>query len=78
MRSCRQANLKSEAGNDPPVFSAEIHHAAGLGDYLRLAWLVTTLGTIGGALGAAVESDRAVREAAYGYRPEERQPTDRG
>jgi hypothetical protein len=61
----------------PPVFAGEIHHPVSAGDYIRLAWLVTTLGTIGGALGAAVESDRAVREAAYGYRPEERQPTDR-
>jgi hypothetical protein len=42
-----------------------------------LAWLVTTLGTVGGALGAAIESDRAVREAAYGFRPEERHPTDK-
>jgi hypothetical protein len=62
----------------PQVFGKEIGHAVGLTDYIRLAWLVTTLGTIGGALGAAVESDRAVREAAYGYRPEERRPTDTG
>jgi hypothetical protein len=62
----------------PPVFGREIGHAVAVTDYLRLAALVTTLGTIGGALGAAVESDRAVREAAYGYRPEERRPTDTG
>jgi hypothetical protein len=62
----------------PPVYGREIGHAVNLSDYVRLAWLVTTLGTVGGALGAAVESDRAVREAAYGYRPEERRPTDTG
>ena len=35
------------------------------------AWLVTTLGTVGGALGTAVESDHAVHEAAYGYREQD-------
>jgi hypothetical protein len=63
---------------DAHVFAREISHAVGPADFLRLAWMVTTLGTVGGALGAAVESDRAVREAAYGYRPQERQPTDSG
>jgi hypothetical protein len=57
----------------PDVLGAEIHHSAGAADYIRLAWLVTSLGAIGGALGAAVESNQAVREAAYGYRPQDRQ-----
>jgi hypothetical protein len=57
----------------PNVLGAELHHSASAADYIRLAWLVTSLGAIGGALGAAVESDQAVREAAYGYRPQDRQ-----
>jgi hypothetical protein len=56
----------------PAVLAAEVHHAVGLGDYLRLAFLVSSLATVGGALGAAIESDAAVREAAYGYQPDQR------
>jgi hypothetical protein len=38
---------------------------------------VSSLATIGSALGAAVENDVVVREAAYGYRPDERTENDR-
>jgi hypothetical protein len=56
----------------PSLLSKQIGHASGFGDYLRLALLAAALATIGGALGAALESDAAVREAAYGYRPQDR------
>jgi len=52
----------------PAVFEMQLHHPVGPGDYVKLAWLVSSLATIGGALGAAVENETAVREAAYGYR----------
>lgn len=60
----------------PTVLEGEIRRAGGLGDYARLAWLAASLATIGGAFGAILENDAAVREAAYGYRPDEQIEVD--
>ena len=49
----------------------QLGHAVDVGNFLRLAWLVSSLATIGGALGSFVESDFAVREATYRYQPDE-------
>ena len=54
------------------VLQKQLGHPADLGTYLVLAWLVAALATLGGALGAALENHEAVREAAYGYRPDAR------
>jgi cytochrome c biogenesis protein CcdA len=59
------------------VLHRQLGHPVGIGDYVALAWLVSSLATLGGALGAALENDRAVREAAYGYRPDARTEVDR-
>jgi hypothetical protein len=53
----------------PGVFADALGHPVGVGDHLQLAWLTSSLATVGGALGAGLESDAAVREAAYTYRP---------
>jgi hypothetical protein len=50
------------------LFEEGIGHAVGADDYLKLAWLTSALATLGGALGAGLESDDAVRAAAYTYR----------
>ena len=49
----------------PQVWVGQVGHSASLRDYFELAWLISSLAMIGGALGAALESDEAVREAAY-------------
>ncbi|MEA2142388.1 MAG: hypothetical protein QOI64_818 [Solirubrobacteraceae bacterium] len=55
---------------DSAVLDGAVGHEVGLRNYAELAWMIASLATVGGALGSALESDAAVREAAYGYRPE--------
>jgi hypothetical protein len=49
----------------PSEFTRNIQHDAGVDAYLKLAWLVASVATVGGALGSLVESDDAVRDATY-------------
>jgi len=49
----------------PKVFTSAVGHPASLRDYFQLAWLTCSLAMIGGALGAALETEDAVRDAAY-------------
>jgi hypothetical protein len=49
----------------PQVFRSTVGHPVSLRDYFELAWLTSSLAMIGGALGAALETKDAVREAAY-------------
>jgi hypothetical protein len=55
---------------DAGVLGKALGHDADLGDYAVLAWMASSLATIAGGLGAGLETDEAVREAAYGYRVE--------
>jgi uncharacterized membrane protein len=56
---------------EPAVMTSEIGHRATVIDYVRLALLASALATVGGAIGGALESDAAVREATYAYRHEQ-------
>ena len=52
------------------MLEENLGHAVRVGDYLKLALLAAALATLGGALGAGLESDETVRAAAYTYRQE--------
>jgi hypothetical protein len=57
---------------DPAVMSRNTHTSLGYGDLFLLAWFVASVATVGGALGSSLESDEAIRAAAYSKREEER------
>jgi hypothetical protein len=52
------------------LLGSQLGYPAGVADQIRLAWLATSIATLGGALGAALESHESVREAAYTYQPD--------
>ena len=52
----------------PSLLADAISDPVSFGDYVEVAWLTSSLATVGGALGAGLESDEAVRRAAYTYR----------
>jgi hypothetical protein len=54
------------------LLSVVLGHPADAADQVSLAWLATSIATLGGALGAALETSETVREAAYTYQPDTR------
>ncbi|WP_111510793.1 hypothetical protein [Mycobacterium kyogaense] len=56
----------------PQMLEQNLGHPVGVPDFLRLAWLVAAIATLGGALGSGLEDDRAVKQAAYGARQQQR------
>ncbi len=57
---------------DPHVMGGYLRIPLGYGDLFVLTWFVASAATVGGGLGSGLESDEAIRAAAYSKREEER------
>ncbi|WP_181003317.1 hypothetical protein [Microbacterium sp. CJ77] len=57
---------------DPDVMGDSFGASPGYGDLFVLTWFVASAATLGGALGTGLESDEAIRAAAYSKREEQR------
>jgi hypothetical protein len=57
---------------DPTVMGGYLQASTGYGDVFVLSWFVASAATLGGGLGSGLESDEAIRAAAYSKREEER------
>jgi len=57
---------------DPAVMGNLLGTSLDYGDVFVLVWFVASAATIGGALGTGLESDEAIRAAAYSKREEDR------
>jgi hypothetical protein len=57
---------------DPRVMGGYVKVPIGHGDLFVLAWFVASAATVGGGLGSGLESDEAIRAAAYSKREQDR------
>jgi hypothetical protein len=57
---------------DPDVMGSYLHTSLGHGDLFVLAWFVASAATVGGGLGSGLETDEAIRAAAYSKREQTR------
>ncbi|MEU9826321.1 hypothetical protein [Micromonospora chersina] len=55
---------------DTSVLEQTLQRPVDVTDYLTLAWITSSLATVGGAIGSGLENEETVRAAAYGYHPE--------
>lgn len=57
---------------DPDLMGSYLQASVGYRDLFVLAWFVASAATVGGGLGSGLESDEAIRAAAYSKREEDR------
>jgi hypothetical protein len=57
---------------DPAVMGGYLHSSLDYGNLFVLTWFVASAATVGGGLGSGLESDEAIRAAAYSKREEDR------
>jgi hypothetical protein len=54
----------------PEQVARQLGHPVSVATLMAIAWLVASLATVGGALGAGLQRSRRIREVAYTYRPD--------
>jgi hypothetical protein len=57
---------------NPDVMGRSVEAPLGYGDLFVLAWFVASAATVGGGLGSGLETDEAIRAAAYSKREQDR------
>jgi len=57
---------------NPEVMGSSVRAPLGYGDLFVLAWFVASAATVGGGLGSGLETDEAIRAAAYSKREQDR------
>ncbi|MFG1643310.1 hypothetical protein ACGFMK_23700 [Amycolatopsis sp. NPDC049252] len=62
---------------DSGYFAQALGHPVGVGSYLKLVWLCSSVGIVAGALGSSLEDEETVRKATYSRRERERQEHNR-
>jgi hypothetical protein len=62
---------------DSGYLAQTLGHPVGLGSYLNLVWLCSSVGIVAGALGSSLEDEETVRKATYSRRERERQERNR-
>ncbi|WP_306207303.1 hypothetical protein [Actinoplanes sp. RD1] len=55
---------------DTSVLEQTLQRPVRATDYLTLGWIISSMATVGGAIGSGLEDEETVRAAAYGYHPE--------
>ncbi|MFI6629956.1 hypothetical protein ACIBI7_13915 [Nonomuraea fuscirosea] len=55
---------------DTSVLERSLQRPVDLIDYLNLAWIISSLATVGGTIGSGLEDEDTVRAAAYAHHPE--------
>ena len=54
---------------DPSVLEQTLGRPVTVADYATLAWIISSMATVGGAIGSGLEDGEHVRAVAYGYHP---------
>lgn len=54
------------------LLQSTLQRPIGIGDYIFLAWVASSVATVAGALGSGLEDSETVRDAAFGHRQKRR------